>query len=474
MKRTRPSMRRAALATTALLALSGCASINIDDALMRTNREAQDFTQGQLALRRSDPDTQAAIATTERLLQQPLQQTQAVQLALANSPALQALLAQSWAEAGMAAQQGRIANPIFAFERLRLGDELEFGRLLSVGLLDLLTLPQRYATAQRRLAESQLRLTSDVVDHITQVRQAWVRAVAAQQQVMYARQVLESAEASAELARRMQAVGNFNKLQRARQHVFYADAQSQLAMADHNATVAREALVRLLGLSDAQVATLALPDRLPDLPATFLTPDVIGKAASSTRLDVRMAQASMATSASAQGLTLLTSLTDIELGVRRDTIFDAGERATRKGYEVSVRLPILDWGGAQRDAMNAQTLAATQRLEATLRAAGSHLRESYSGYRTAYDIAKHQRDEVLPLRKLIADENLLRYNGMLIGVFELLADAREQVSAVMATLKAQEQFWLADAALQAAVVGRPAATMLSAPSAMGSADGAAH
>jgi outer membrane protein TolC len=474
MKRTRPSMRRAALATTALLALSGCASINIDDALMRTNREAQDFTQGQLALRRSDPDTQAAIATTERLLQQPLQQTQAVQLALANSPALQALLAQSWAEAGMAAQQGRIANPIFAFERLRLGDELEFGRLLSVGLLDLLTLPQRYATAQRRLAESQLRLTSDVVDHITQVRQAWVRAVAAQQQVMYARQVLESAEASAELARRMQAVGNFNKLQRARQHVFYADAQSQLAMADHNATVAREALVRLLGLSDAQVATLALPDRLPDLPATFLTPDVIGKAASSTRLDVRMAQASMATSASAQGLTLLTSLTDIELGVRRDTIFDAGERATRKGYEVSVRLPILDWGGAQRDAMNAQTLAATQRLEATLRAAGSHLRESYSGYRTAYDIAKHQRDEVLPLRKLIADENLLRYNGMLIGVFELLADAREQVSAVMATLKAQEQFWLADAALQAAVVGRPAATMLSAPSALPIADGAAH
>ena len=38
----------------------------------------------------------------------------------------------------------------------------------------------------------------------------------------------------------------------------------------------------------------------------------------------------------------------------------------------------------------------------------------------------------MPLRKRIADENLLRYNGMLIGVFELLADAREQIASVNA------------------------------------------
>ncbi len=395
-------------------------------------------------------------------------------LALANSPSLQALLAQSWADAGMAAQSGRIANPIFAFERMRLGDELELGRLLSVGLLDLLTLPKRYATAQLRMQVAQVRLTSDVVAHVTQVRQAWVRAVAAQQHAIYAQQVVESADASADLARRMQAVGNFSKLQRARQHAFYADAQTQFAMADHAAIAAREALVRLLGLTDSQANQLSLPERLPDLPAAALTPDVVGKAASSARLDVRMAKAQLDSNASVQGLSLLTNLTDIELGARRDTIFDAGDRGTRRGYEVSVRLPLFDSGNNHRDAMNAQTLAASQNLEATMRAAGSHLRESYSAYRVAYDIAKHQRDEVLPLRKVIADENLLRYNGMLIGVFELLADARDQVSTVMATLKAQEQFWLADAALQSAVIGRPQAMSMSMPAASTGGDGAAH
>ncbi len=75
-------------------------------------------------------------------------------------------------------------------------------------------------------------------------------------------------------------------------------------------------------------------------------------------------------------------------------------------------------------------------------------------------MARHHRDEVVPLRKVISEENQLRYNGMLISVFELLADAREQVSAVTAAIDAQQQFWLADAAMQASVIGRPTNTTL--------------
>ena len=50
---------------------------------------------------------------------------------------------------------------------------------------------------------------------------------------------------------------------------------------------------------------------------------------------------------------------------------------------------------------------------------------------------------------------MLRYNGMLIGVFELLADSRDQIASVSAAINAQQQFWLADAALQATIVGKP-------------------
>ena len=444
-------------AAVSLAVLTGCASVNFDQSIAKTNQDAADFTAGRLTLAQTQAQREARERTAAELLRQPLGQSGAVQLALGNSPALQAMLAENWANAANAAQSGRIANPIFTFERVRIGDELELGRLLSFGLLDLLTLPQRNAIAQRRIAQSQLRLSSDVIDHVTKVRQTWVNAVAAQQSLSYARQVVDSAQASAELARRLLAVGNFNKLARARQQMFYADAATQLAGAQHRATSTREELIRLLGLTDAQADQLKLPERLPDPPKVPRDPAEVSKLASAARLDIRMAQSAFEAAAKAQGLNFVTSFTDIELGIIRNTAFDNddGDKETGRGFEISLRLPIFDWGGPQRDALNAQALAAANRLEAAVRAAGSNLREAYSAYRTAYDITRHYRDEVIPLRKTISEENVLRYNGMLIGVFELLADSRAEVGTVMAAISAEQQFWLADAALQASVMGKP-------------------
>ncbi|MDD2464586.1 MAG: TolC family protein [Desulfobulbus sp.] len=440
-----------------LLCLSGCARVNFEESLATTNQTAVDFTDGKLSLAQTAEQRALMAQTAATLLAQPLSQNDAVHLALINSPAMQAMLAQHWSDAARAAQSGRIANPLFVFERKTLAAEVEYERLLAFGLLDVLTLPLRYAAAQRRLEQSLVRLAMDVVENVTKVRQAWVKAVAAQQNLTYAKQVNEVGVISAELARRMQKVGNFSRLQRARQQAFYADAATQWAMAQQAATATREELIRALGLSDAQEQKLKLPERLPDLPEAPRSPEEVSKAAQSGRLDIQLTKAAYDAAAKEQGLTLITSLTDIELGVRYDTVFDdaAGAHDNREGYEITVRLPVFDWGDMQRDAMNAQTLAAANRLEATVRAAGSSLRETYAAYRTAYDVSKHYRDEVLPLRKVISEENVLRYNGMLIGVFELLAETRDQVNTVIAAINAQQDFWLANAALQAAVIGNP-------------------
>ncbi len=75
------------------------------------------------------------------------------------------------------------------------------------------------------------------------------------------RQVQQTAEASAELARRMQQVGNFNKLQRAREQTFYADAALNLARAEQLQRSTRERLdtsARCLGRSAGLQAARAL------------------------------------------------------------------------------------------------------------------------------------------------------------------------------------------------------------------------
>jgi len=458
--------------------LAGCASVGIDETLQDTSTLARPFTGGKLELSRTQEQRDRRAALAQELLSGPLSQADAVQLALANSPGVQALVAQSWSELAAANQRGRMPNPVFTFERMRLGSELEIGRLLSFGLVDLILLPQRLSTSRSQSAQAKLQLTGAVVDQVTQVRQAWVRAVAAQQMLQYAEQVKRSAEASAELARRMQQIGNFSKLQRARQQVFYADATTQLASARHAATAAREELVRALGLDDAQSAKLALPDRLPDLPKVPREPKEVVATATEQRLDVQLARAQLELAGKSQGINLLSTFVDVEAGGRRDTVFDnaEGTKGTRRGFELDIRLPLFDWGSAQRDALNAQSLAAANRYDAAVRGASSQLREGYSAYRTAYDIARHYRDEIMPLRQSMADENVLRYNGMLIGVFELLAEARDQIASVSNAINAQQQFWLADAALAASVIGKPTAMGASTASAGGEAlsAGAAH
>ncbi len=462
--------RLTALAASALV-LAGCASVDFDKAVSDTNQTAGTFTGGKLELSRNAEQNAAKSKLSSELLSKPLSLDDAVQLALANSPAVQTLLAQSWADMSAANQAGRISNPIFKFERVTFKDELELGRILSFGLLDLLTLPRRQAIAQSQIAQARVQLSSNVVEQVTQVRQAWVRAVASGQTLQYAEQISTTAEASAELAKRMQQVGNFNKLQRARQQVFYADSVAQLASAQHSALAAREELIRLLGLTDAQAAQLKLPERLPDLPKAARAPELVSSTALEQRLDVQLARGQLDAAGKSQGLNLLTSLLDVELDIIRSTTFDngggVGRAFAKRGYELGIRLPIFDWGNARRDSMNAQSIAAANRYESTVRGATSQLRESYSAYRTAYDVARHYRDEVVPLRKTMAEENVLRYNGMLIGVFELLADTRDQVSSVVTAINAYQQFWLADAALSASLTGKPTSMMMTAPAAGG-------
>ncbi len=471
------AMRLTAIAVAAAF-LAGCATVGIDDALTDTNTNAQQFTGGKLELSRTQEQRDRRAAITRELLAKPLSQNDAVQLALANSPSVQALIAQTWGDIAAANQTSRLPNPIFTFERMRLNSELELGRLLSFGLVDLILLPQRLSISKSRTNQAKVQLTGAVVDQVTQVKQAWVRAVAAQQSLQYADQVNKSAQASAELARRMQLIGNFSKLQRARQQVFYADATTQLASAQHTTTATREELVRALGLNDEQATKLTLPKRLPDLPKAPREAEEVAATATEQRLDIQLARAQLDVAGKFQGINLLSTFVDVEVGGRRDTVFDnaEGTKSTRRGFELDIRLPLFDWGSAQRDELNAQSLAAANRYDAAVRGASSQLREGYSAYRTAYDIARHYRDEIVPLRQAMADENVLRYNGMLIGVFELLAEARDQISSVTNALNAQQQFWLADAALAASVMGKPTSTGASMASSggEGASAGAAH
>jgi outer membrane protein TolC len=461
----------------AVALLAGCASPSIDRNFEDVHSIAKTHLGAELTWLRSDEARQQAARDVEATLAKPLGADDAVRLALAYSPALQAALFESAAFSAQATQGARLPNPVFTFERLvrREGGErdLDIGRMLGVSVVDLLLLPARLRMADFQQQQIRLRLASDVVQAATDARQNWVRAVAAQQQVRYAEQVRTAADAGAELARRMQSAGNFNKLQRAREQAFAAEAVAQLARAQQAALGAREALVRSLGLDEAQARKLQLPERLPDLPKNARDEAQTAQQAIDQRLDVRMAQAHLQFTASELGLTRVTGVINgLHVAAVRNS--ETG-KPPQKGYELELPIPIFDFGDAARSRAQSTYMAAVHRTAQLAAEAGSQVRETYGAYRTAHDLARHYLDEIVPLRKAISEENQLRYNGMFISVFELLADAREQVASVSQAIEAQRDFWLADAALQAVLIGKPAgAVTLQSPAAGATRSDAGH
>ena len=450
----------ALIASAALL--GGCANLSPDSGFGTVQDLTREKLGKDLQMQRSSTDASAIAERVSALLAKPLSMEDAVQIALLNNRGLQANFQELGITEAEVVQAGRLPNPGFSFGRSSRGDEREIERGLHFNLARLLALPMIRSLEARRLQQTQGQVALAVLSTAADTRKAYLLAVAAGQTVLYSRQVMQAAEASAELARRMAAVGNFNRLQQAREQGFYAEAALGLARAQQAQRAARERLTRLMGLWGDQ-AVFVLPERLPDLPAEPVDQPDIERQALAQRLDVQGARAGAEQTARNLGLTRTTRFVNVlELGLVRNS---SNEAPTQKGWELSLELPLFDWGDARVARAEAVYRQALHRAAETAINARSEVREAYGNYRSAYDIARHHRDEIVPLRKRIADENLLRYNGMIIGVFELLADARVQIASVNAAIEALRDFWLAQADLDLALIGKPGLG-LGAPAAM--------
>ena len=465
-------MMRLTTVAAAALVLSGCASFSPDGGAGKVSELTRERTGNAVSFQRSAADVDSAGARIGELLRQPLTAEAAVEVALLNNRGLQA----SFSELGIAeadrVRAGRLANPRLSFGRLSGAGVTEIDRGVMFDLLGLLTLPIASQVAQRQFEQGQYQAAFDAVGVAADARKAFFGAVAAQELVKYYEQVKEAADASSELARRMLQAGNFSKLAQLREQTFYADATANLARARHQAVAERERLIRVLGLSGEQL-DFKLPERLPDLPKAPLEPKDAEQTAIAKRLDVLMARRNADATAKSLGLTRATRFINVlEAGYANKS--QTGE-PRQNGYEVELELPLFDFGATRAARAEASYMQAVHRTAEVAVNARSEVRESYSAYRTAYDLARHYRDEVVPLRKRISDENLLRYNGMLASVFELLADARDQVSSVTAAVEALRDYWVAETNLQSALTGRsPSGMPAGGPAKAAAAEPGAH
>ncbi len=447
------SAARSVLLASAVF-LSGCASFSPDNGMSVISDISGRAIRKNVAFIRSAEDEKRTSATVRRLLARTLTVDAAVQVALLNNKGLQAAYNElALAETDLV-QESLPPNPTFSMLSIAGDGASEVERQVVGSILALATLPFRSDIARDRFRQAQLKAALETLQLASDVRRAYFRAVAASEIVSLLTDAKSTAEATAQLAKKLGETGSFNKLDQAREQVFYAETTAELATARQQAASLRERLARLMGLWDDEL-DFRIPSQLPPLPRRPQKLPSIEADAVGHRVDLQIAQLQLVALAKSLDLTRATrfvTLLDVA-GIDRRTQEPDLPVFRERGFDVQFRIPIFDGGEVRVRQVTEAYDQAFNRLTEKAVNVRSEARDAYRVYRSTYDIASHYQREILPLRNIITEEMQLRFSSMQVDVFALVTEARQRVASLRAAIDAKREFFLAQSDLQSAVNG---------------------
>ncbi|MFP5467874.1 MAG: TolC family protein [Gammaproteobacteria bacterium] len=291
----------------------------------------------------------------------------------------------------------------------------------------------------------QTRLQSQWADHVRQVQAAWLAAVLARERQRIAADVLDNARVGAELGRRMVEAGNWSQARHLREQLIETRARQAWMIAGLALRVQTEQLARLIGVWDnAEIRQLVdrLPDQLPAVPPQVpQQPDAQAQAlARWPGLDSQRARLGTVGS--------LPGLGDWDAAVEQ-----AGQQFKNPVPESTAPAPTLQ----DRRLFNNHRIPEVARergallAEATLRR--SQVREAEAAMQAYHALARLAQDELLVRQRIAEQETLLRYNGMLVSTWDLLAAARDRLSALDEASTARLVYWQAEADWRSLIAG---------------------
>ncbi|ETR79442.1 MULTISPECIES: TolC family protein [Hyphomicrobiales] len=416
----------------------------------------------------SPAEASYAQSRIKALLAKPLTPDSAVQIALLNNRGLQAeynalgLSEVAFVEASLP------PNPTVAVGRSVIDGTLDVERRIIANLLSLLTQPTRRAIGELQFEAARYRAIDGTFRTAVNARKAYYAAVAARQKANFLDQARTSADAAADLTRRLGETGAAKKLDQARAAAFYAEVANELAAARLEVGTTREALTRSLGIWGSDLS-YKLPSDLPRLPQRLPTQQAVEVQAIRKRVDLiasRLDLDALATSLRLEQATRYISAFELA-GIsqfERSKVDGIVEKSRAAGHslDLAIEIPVFDFGETtRRRAVETYSMAVNRFAEQAVNIR-SEARGAYLTYRAAYEIALAYRNKIVPLRRTVNEQSLLEYNGMLIDLFVLLTTFREGIDSNVAAIDAQRDYFTArvdfDAAIQGGGSGPGAAT----------------
>ena len=431
---------RGRLGALAAAALTACATVQPDARMADVRELAGERLSQNVTWARSTQQEQLIKSAVQRMLQQELTVDSAVQIALLNNRELQATYASLGIAQADLVEAGLLDNPVFSLIWYH-GDAGSAPELSIVqDFIGVLSLSARRKIGETGAERVTLEVAGRIVEVAAEVQTQYYTVVGDAQALQLAQQIVDATAAAAELAERQRAAGNLSRRDQALQQAFYAQTLLDMSQAQTRLAADREKLNRMLGLWGADTRW-RVPDRLPAVPSDLPGLSDIEARAIAQRLDLAAAKKQAEGAAHALSLTQqFRYLGPLGIGVayKREPV---GDRFV--GPAVELGLPIFNRSQARVARAQAELERDQQHVTALAVDIRSQAREARARVAAAHQVASHYRDVLLPLQQTIVEETQKQYNGMLVGVYDLLLSKQAQVQTARQYVAATLDFWLA-------------------------------
>lgn len=302
---------------------------------------------------------------------------------------------------------------------------------------DLLT-GQAFSSTERFTRDAQLLALQQATHKL------WLEAVSAKEQLNIQQRIAEAASVSLELAKRMEKVGNWGRNRLIDVEIGYQSARNQLLLADQAAFNSRQKLFAQVGSEHWRLpSALPKPTSLAGL-SELVTPLEQQLADMLTRhLQFGLLEKEAQYYERIAGPAMLE-----QWRKHLDEMLSASPSWT-SAIPTRDRTKIL-WNHDLEKAIKAraEVLRLSIKIKSDLQQAREHLRAAHT---QASDILNKLQN----LYGSAEEEALVRYNGMFISTWDLIAKAQAKMQSELAVAQAKQSFWIALTDLRALLAGAP-------------------
>ncbi len=431
--------------------IAGCAHVPDDHGVEEVRGLVQERASRDIAW---TPDDGAAVdEAVAVLLDEPLTVDTATQIALLKNPDVAAAFAELGISRADLIEAGTLPNPtLFGMARFVTGSgsgtNAEVETVFPV--LDALMVPLRRKIESQHFESAKLRAAERLLGLVAEVRAAYYAAFSAQQERELVSLTTEASGAAAELARRQFDAGNLSRLERVSHEAFDATTRLESRRLEADVVEKEQRLRRLMGLRPG-APQMYWPMRYPEPAGGSMDAAMLEEAAVAQRLD--LAAAGHEVDAMEFALKLArrfryTGMIDVGASGEREP---SGEWVVGPTLEIEVPLfdrrrgdvmrtrSMLEMSRAERDALELD-------IRTEVRSAAARLAESRDR------LATYTR-ELLPLHAALVEESQLHYNGMLIGVYDLLQAKQAELETRRGAIEARRDYWLALVEIERLIAG---------------------